>query len=427
VTAFVFQPEFRKTVLPNGVRVVTEHHPFSRATSAAVYVDLGTRDEPQGLNGAAHFVEHLVFKGTKKRSAFEIAKSLEAVGGELNAYTSRENTCFHAVSLREHLPLSLEVLVDLATQATFAPSEFTKEREVIEQEIDMSADLLEEYIFDLYFEKAYAGHSLGLPILGTSQTLKGITRDKLFDFYEGHYGGSNLVVSVAGDVDHQRVLDMVEKSLSPTRARYPRQPRQAPKVGPFRSVVHRPSEQIHLLMGLPSGSYVGTHRFEAYIVNALLGGGMTSRLYQKVREEEALVYSIYSYLNTFTDAGLIMVYAGTSEKNAPKVLDHIAEEVERLRREGLNSEELEFFKTQVKGTILLGADDIENRMNSIAVNEMIFGRYRSVDEVVAEIDQVSVDSVKAYIKTFFKPEDFGVMVMGDIDEKTANRWISSAL
>lgn len=426
MTAFDFQPEFRKTVLPNGVRVVTEHHPFSRATSAAVYVDLGTRDEPKDLNGAAHFVEHLVFKGTKERSAFEIAKSLEAVGGELNAYTSREYTCFHATSLREHMSLSLDVLVDLATQAVFDPVEFEKEREVIEQEIDMSADLLEEYIFDLYFEKAYSGHSLGLPILGTPKSLHGITRDSLYDFYEHRYAGKNLLISVAGDVDHDKVLELVEKSLAKTKIKAERPDRQRPEVKPFNSVVHRPSEQVHLLAGLPSGPFDGPLRFEAYIVNALLGGGMTSRLYQKVREDQGLVYSIYSYLHTFTDSGLIMVYAGTSAKNAPVVLQNMAEEIEKLRSGGVSQEDLDFFKTQVKGTILLGADDIENRMNSIAVNEMIFQRYRPVEEIVSEIDSISVDSIKKYIDKYFCLDNRGVMVMGDVDEDTANKWVSGA-
>lgn len=412
--------------MENGVRVVTEHHPFSRATSAAVYVDLGTRDEPKSLNGAAHFVEHLVFKGTKTRSAFEIAKSLEAVGGELNAYTSREYTCFHATSLREHMSLSLDVLVDLATQAIFDPVEFTKEREVIEQEIDMSADLLEEYIFDLYFENAYSGHSLGLPILGTSETLAGITRDSLFDFYETRYGGENLLISVAGDVDHDRVLELVQKSLSRTRIKVDRPKREVPRVEAFTSVIPRPSEQIHLLAGLPSGSFVDPRRFEAYIVNALLGGGMTSRLYQKVREEQGLVYSIYSYLHTFTDSGLIMVYAGTSAKNAPIVLKNMADEMVRLQKEGISQEDLDFFKTQVKGTILLGADDIENRMNSIAVNEMIFQRYRPVEEIVEEIDRITVDSIREYIDDNFKLENRGVMVMGDVDESTAQDWVSAA-
>ncbi|MCB0364372.1 MAG: insulinase family protein [Bdellovibrionaceae bacterium] len=426
MTAFDFQPVFKKTTLDNGVRVVTEHHPFSRATSAAVYVDLGTRDEPKHLNGAAHFVEHLVFKGTKERSAFEIAKSLEAVGGELNAYTSREYTCFHATSLREHMSLSLDVLVDLATQAVFAEEEFGKEREVIEQEIDMSADLLEEYIFDLYFEHAYKGHSLGLPILGTRQSLHSMTRNSLFDFYDSRYGGKNLLVSVAGDVDHDRVLELVEKSLSQTRSKVETPKRDIPRVEPFSSVIHRPSEQIHLLAGMPSGSFVDPRRFEAYIVNALLGGGMTSRLYQKVREEQGLVYSIYSYLHTFTDSGLIMVYAGTSAKNAPVVLQNMAEEMKRLRKEGMTQEDLDFFKTQVKGTILLGADDIENRMNSIAVNEMIFQRYRPVEEIVEEIDRISVDSIREYIDDNFKPENRGVMVMGDVDEATAQSWVSAA-
>lgn len=426
MTAFDFQPEFRKTVLSNGVRLVTEHHLFSRATSAAVYVELGTRDEPKNLNGAAHFIEHLVFKGTKERSAFEIAKSLEAVGGELNAYTSREYTCFHATSLREHLSLSLDVLMDLATQATFEPKEFKKEREVIEQEIDMSVDLLEEHIFDLYFENVYKNHSLGAPILGTVESLSRMTRNSLFDFYSHCYGGKNLLVSVAGDVDHEKVLGLVQQSLSQTQVRVKHPKRQKPKLESFTSVIRRPSEQINLLMGFPSSSFVEPLRFEAYIVNALLGGGMTSRLYQRVREEQGLVYSIYSYLHTFTDSGLMMVYAGTSAKNAPVVLQNMVEEIDKLQKQGVSKQSLDFFKTQVKGSILLDADNIENRMNSIAVNEMIFHRYRPVEEIVSEIDRVSVESIQHYINRYLRLDHCGVIVMGDVEEETAEQWVSNA-
>ena len=425
-TAFDFQPEFRKTVLGNGVRVVTEHHPFSRSTSAAIYVEIGTRDESIGINGAAHFVEHLVFKGTKSRSAFEIAKSLESVGGELNAYTSREVTCFHATSLREHLPLSLDVLVDLVGGAVFDSKEFVKEKDVILQEIDMSAEVIEDYIFDLYFEKVFSGHALGMPILGTPKSLNRISRKDLFDFYHHRYGGRNLVVSVAGDVDHDRVLELVGKSLSRSRNYSVRKKRVRPKQKAFTQVISRPSEQVHMLIGFPSGAFTDSERFESYIVNAALGGGMTSRLYQKVREDRGLVYSIYSYLHSFTDCGSIMIYAGSSQKNAPKVLKIISMEIKKLLKKGLSKRELDFFKTQVKGSILLGSDDVESRMNSIAVNEMVFGEYRPVDEVVAQIDKVSLGSIHEYLERFIDFNKSGVMLVGDVDEEKGSRWVENS-
>jgi len=247
--AFDYQPIYKKTTLSNGVRVVTEHHPFLRSVCAGIYVDLGTRDEPLGLGGAAHFIEHMVFKGTRKRSGFEVAKSLEEVGGELNAYTSREYTCFHATCLREHLDLAVDVLADIVTRATFKLEDFKTERQVILHEIDMSVDDHEEYIFDAYFERVYGGHPLGRPILGTSSTLGGMTRPELENYYLRHYHGRHLIVSVAGNVDHDRVVDMVEKLLGNEKRRAQPARRKKPPFRAFQGHLRRPTEQVHILMG----------------------------------------------------------------------------------------------------------------------------------------------------------------------------------
>lgn len=427
VKAFDYHPVFNRTTLPNGVRVLTEHHPFTRSVAAGIYVDLGTRDESPQLNGAAHFIEHLVFKGTRKRSAFEIAKSLEEVGGDLNAYTSREYTCFHATSLREHLPLAMDVLVDLISRAQFSKADFDMERDVVQHEIDMSTDDLEEYIFDLYFENAYQGHQLGLPILGTPASLKAMDRRQVLAYYQSRYRGSNLIVSVAGNVDHEEVVKSVEKALGHQPGRVPKNHRRKPRVKGFKKFIHRPSEQVHILLGGPSCSFKDDYRFESYIVNALLGGGMTSRLYQSVREKRGLAYSVYSYLVSFTDTGLLMFYASTAPKNVRKVLSLIRGEVLGLKRRGISQRDLNLFKTQVKGQILLGADDVENRMNSLAVNEMIFGAYRPVDEVIAEIDGITLRSVKEYLNRFVTLDTMGLLLIGDLDRQEADQLMNEAL
>ena len=414
--AFDYEPSFRKTVLNNGVRVVTEHHPYTRCTSAGIYVDLGTRDEPEDLIGAAHFVEHIVFKGTKRRSAYQIVKSLEAVGGEINAFTSRENTCFHSCTLRENLDLSLDVLSDVVSQAQFTESDFEKERQVILHEIDMSRDQLEEYIFDVYFEEAYKKHPLGRSILGTGDSLANFNRKKLMDFYHSRYHGKELVVCIAGDVDHDKAVDEVSKWLRFKRKPFGKIKRRKPKAKAFQKVIRRPSEQVNLLVGLPASSFCDKFRFEAYIVNAVLGGGMTSYLYQKIREKKGLVYSVYSYLHSFTDSGLLMVYAGTSKENLNKVYQMILKEMHNLKAKGITSSALRQFKKQVIGQILMGADDIENRMNSIGVNEMVFGRYRSVSEVLADIDAVTIASVNQFLESYFDFDKMGQLVIGDVDE-----------
>lgn len=425
VKAFDYHPVFNRTTLKNGVRVVTEHHPFTRSVAAGIYVDLGTRDEPENLGGAAHFIEHLVFKGTRKRTGFEIAKSLEEVGGDLNAYTSREYTCFHATSLREHLPLALDVLVDLISRAKFSLEEFNTERDVVLHEIDMSVDDLEEFIFDLYFEHAFKGHQLGKPILGTAKSLAGMSRQRIMQYYQSKYRGENLIVSVAGNVDHDQVVQIVAKALGTQKGKTPANHRRRPRLKGFRHFVHRPSEQVHILMGGPSCSFKDEFRFESYIVNALLGGGMTSRMYQSVREKRGLAYTVYSYLVSFTDSGILTFYASTASKNVPKVIKLIRAEIENLRRRGISERDLKLFKTQVKGQILLGADDVENRMNSLAVNEMIFGKYKSVDDIISEIDEISVRSVQGYLNRYFARDNLGVLLVGDLDRGEADRLLES--
>lgn len=422
---FEFQPTFKKTLLPNGIKVVTEHHPFTRCVSAGVYVDVGSRDESIDLAGAAHFIEHLVFKGTKKRSGFEIAQSLEKVGGELNAYTSREYTCFHAGCLKEHLHLALDVLMDLVGGATFKTTDFEVERGVVSAEIDMSADDFEDYIYDLFFESAYPNHSLGRPILGTHESLQSMTRKKLMDYYQSRYRSKNLILSVAGHVDHDEVVQMVRRTLGKVAGggRVITPKRVRPQFKPFRRFVHRPSEQVHILMGGESCSYRHKYRFESYIVNALLGGGMTSRLYQSIREKKGLAYSVYSFLISFTDSGLLTYYGSTAPKNVGQVLASMKRELERFYDKGISKKELENFKTQVKGQILLGADDVENRMNSLAVNEMIFGHYRAVDDVIADIEKVSVGSVRAYIDEYFDFKRMGLLLLGDLDRADAEKWL----
>ena len=418
-SVYNYVPIFKKSVLDNGLRVVTESHPHSRAVSVGIFVDLGSRDESPKDSGIVHFIEHLVFKGTKKRSAYEIAKSLEAVGGDLNAYTTRETTCFHATSLREHFPLALDVLSDLINGARMNQRDFDKERGVILQEIDMSKDAPDEYGGELFFEKVYGDHALGASIAGTEESLNEITRAQLVKFYKTHYAGSRLIVSVAGAVDHDEVVEQVEKALGKIPKGKKAPTRTKPRYRGFGHFQNRASEQVHLFLGLPSSSYKDPLRFDSYIVNALLGGGMTSRLYQRVREKRGLVYSIYSYLQSFLDCGVLMVYAGTSPENASDVLEIAMEETDKLVKKSPGKNEIEMYRTQLEGQILLGSEDMENRMNSLGVNELVFGHYRPVDQVIAEIHAVSEESVRNYLNRYIKDQKFSFLGVGDLDAQQA--------
>ena len=417
--AYSYQPIFQKTTLSNGVLVVTESHPFTRAVASGVFVEIGTRDENIKKAGLTHFLEHLVFKGTRKRSSYELAKALEAVGGDLNAYTSREYTCFHATSLKEHMALGLDVVMDLVTNANLGLDDFKTEREVIIQEIHMSKDGLEEYILDEYLEKVFAGHALATPILGTEKTLAGLKRADVFKHYEANFRGPRMIVSVSGPVEHDQVCEMVEKGLGKAKRTAGALKRRAPRLKKVQEFIHRPSEQVHLLVGQPSCSYKSKHRFESYVVNDLMGGGVTSRLYQRIREDKGLVYSVYSYLQSFVDTGLFLTYAGTEAKNAQPVLKAMKSEFEKFVNGGIKRSDLAMFKTQVKGQILLGAEDMENRMNSLGINEMVFGEYRPVDLVISEIDKVSIKSVNEYVSKYFDLDETSVMVMGDLEPDEA--------
>lgn len=348
-SVYNYMPIYKKSVLDNGVRVVTESHPYSRAVAVGIFVDIGSRDETEKNCGTTHFIEHLVFKGTKKRSAFEISRSMEAVGGDLNAYTTRETTCFHATCLKEHFPLALDVLVDLIRGARMSPRDFERERRVIAQEIDMAKDSPEEYGGDLFFERVFGDHPLGAPIAGTIESLERITRKDLNKYYRDHYTGTKLIVSAAGAVDHDEVVEHVSRVLSKIEKGRRPPKRSKPRYRSIRHFQRRPSEQVHLLLGLPSCSFKEPGRFDSYVVNALLGGGMTSRLYQRVREKRGLVYSVYSYLQSFVDTGLLMIYAGASVKNSPAVLDIILEESDKLARKAPEKMKLRCIERSSRG------------------------------------------------------------------------------
>lgn len=403
---------FKKSELKNGIRVVSELHPQSRAVSIGLWVLTGTRDEKPQEMGISHFLEHMVFKGTKTKSAYQIAKSLESLGGELNAYTTREYTCYHAIVLKDHWQKALDILADLVSNMSISKDDFNLEKSVILQEIAMSEDNLEEMIYDLYFAKALGKSSLGWPILGTTQTISDITLKQIHKYYQENYSGNNIIISAAGCIDHQELVEGIQKKLGNKKKRRIQRNRKKPHHRAICEIVEKDTEQLHLLVGLPCPSFRDKFRFEAFVVNALLGGGMTSKIYQSVREKRGLVYTIYSALNTFEDFGLINVYAACEPKNMKAVVRNIVSEIKKIRRQGISEHDLEMFKTQVIGGLLLGSDDIENRMSSLGVNEMVFEKYKPVDAIVAEIEEVTVKSVNLFFKRYLDLNLAGWFLLG---------------
>ena len=406
--------EFKKTRLENGISILSEHHGESRCVVTGFWVKAGTRFETPQQMGLSHCLEHMVFKGTEKYKALELALSMESKGGDINAFTGREHTCFHTTSLKEFLHLSVDVLSQLVGFASFPEAEFSKEKGVIQQEILMASDELEDHIYDLYFEKIFSHNSLGYPILGSLESVEKLSIPDLKTYYDRYFTPENIIVTAAGDVNHQELVEGVEKAFRDKKWSSPESPPSFPRPPPqkIKDFVQKDCEQFHIIMGFPACSYSASNRFNGFMVNTALGGGMTSKLYQKIREERGLVYSIFSTLNTFTDTGLQTIYGGTEKKYVNQVIDLIEKELKSLRKKGLSQEEIKLYKTQAKGQIIIGSEDIDNRMQSIATNEMVFGEYRSVDRVLSDIDQVNQDSVMEYVEEFLDEDLVSLLVLG---------------
>lgn len=413
--------KFNKSTLSNGVRVVTEHHPSSRSLCIGVWVMTGTRDEPKGWEGITHFLEHLVFKGTKTRSAFDIVRSLEELGGEINAFTTREYTCFHATVLAEDWKIALEVLSDLVTNMKLVKKDFELERSVVLQEIDMSDDDHEELAYDHFLSQFVGKHPLGRPILGTEKSLNSMSTRDVNEYYRDRYTGHRLIVSAAGNLDHEQIAKVSEKLLGKTRKRKSKLKLDKPKSKAFVSALDKTAEQLHVVMGFPSTSFQDPHRFEAFLANNLLGGGMTSYLYQAVRERKGLAYSVYSMLQSFIDWGILNISASTDPNRMDQVVRSIFAVIDKVRARGIRESELRLFRRQLEGNLLLGAEDIENRMNSLGVNEMVFGEYRPVEQVIQEVQKVTVKSLKRYMEEHLDPSQMGLLFLGS-EATAAKDW-----
>lgn len=415
---------FQRTTLDNQITIVSEDHPSSRAVSVGIWIETGSRDEKSAFYGLSHFIEHMVFKGTKKRDSYAIVRDLEQVGAEINAFTTKEHTCYHTLGLYEDLDLALDVLSDLVCHAEFPKKELEIEKGVVLQEIGSTEDIPEELIYDLFLEKFYESSSLGHQILGTRETVESFTKKDLLAYYKSRYVGSKIVVAAAGRLNHDELVKKIRKKMGRIPAGRKSPPYKKVKCEYFREIYPREAEQSHILMGFPATSFKDKQRFEAFVLNALLGGGMTSKLYQRVREDEGLAYSVYSSLSTFTDVGLINIYAHTSADHAKRVVRIIHDELKRLKKEGMSDSDLQLFKNQVRAGVLLGADDVENRMNSIGVNEIVFRDYRSVEKVIKEIEAVTLKKMKEYINKYLLLDRMSLLVMGPHNQNDT-KWVQN--
>jgi predicted Zn-dependent peptidase len=414
----------QKTTLENGIQVITEEIPHVHSVSVGIWVKAGSRDEQRGENGISHFIEHMLFKGTERRSAHQIAKEIDAVGGVLNAFTSKEFSSFYAKVLAEHLPVALDLLFDLFLNSLFSSEELERERQVIVQEISMVEDTPDEYIHDLFTQSFWPRHPLGFPILGRLETISQMNRKKLLEFFHEHYLGMEPIFVAAGNLKHENLLRPVQEALGRVKPRGKKRRSPPPRPHPHLLVKSKKLEQVHLVLGTQGLSATHPQRYAFSVLNTLLGGGMSSRLFQEIREKRGLAYSVYSFLSSFIDSGMLGVYVGTGENTLTRVLQLILREIKKLSENSLKPKELRSAKEQLKGNLLLSLENMDSRMGRLAKNELYFHRFVSTEEIIEGIEKVKAEEVNALADQTFEPGSLSLTILGPVTEKAIpkNLW-----
>lgn len=408
---------YRKTILDNGIRVVTEHIPYVRSVSMGIWVTVGSRDEAEENNGISHFIEHMIFKGTAKRSALQIAKELDAVGGMSNAFTSRENTCFHARVLDTHVDVIVDLLSDIFLNSLFDPAETEKERRVILQEISMVEDTPDDYIHDLFSSLFWGDNPLGFSVLGTAQNVMQINSQTIHKYLHKTYLPDKIVVAAAGNLEHDAFLEQVRRAFSivPDRNGVPE--RVTPSVESRLAVHHKKCEQVNLILGTKSCSATDSRRYACILLNIILGGSMSSRLFQEIRERRGLAYTIYSFISSYMDTGLLGIYAGVTKKNIVQTIELILREIRNIKENSIDEAELASAKEHLKGGLLLAAENSDNRMTRLAKNEIQFGHFITYDELIAQIDAVTREDISMLAQEYLSSEALSLAALGPISEK----------
>jgi predicted Zn-dependent peptidase len=407
--------DLQSTVLPNGVRVLSEKIPQFRSATIGIWVENGSRYETAEENGVSHFLEHVFFKGTARRDARKIAEEIEGVGGMLNAFTGRELTCYHARVLGEDLPLALDVLGDVFCHSTFPAEEIEKERSVILSEIAETEDSPDSQAHQLFDAALWPNHSLSRPICGTPATVTGMKRDNFLNFIAARYRADRIVVAAAGAVEHTELVAWADTALAGLTGTTVAPDLVVPKTASGMHIHKRELEQVQLLMGVPGLPSTDDRRFAAFVLNTAFGEGMSSRLFQEVREKRGKAYSIYSFLDSTTNVGSMSVYAALGAESVAEVVEIVRDEMLSLRDKGLTDEELARAKTQIKGHILLNLESCSSRMRRLAVNEIHYGRTIPIDEIAARIDEVDASAIRELAAHFFGTQDLLVSVLGRLE------------
>ena len=407
----------RRTVLPSGLRIVTEEVSSVRSAAVGIWVNVGSRDEAPATAGASHFLEHLLFKGTPSRNALEISSAIESVGGEMNAFTSKEYTCFYARVIDTDLPMAVDVIADLITSSIVTAEDVDAERKVVLEEIAMRDDDPSDLVHDLYAETYYGDTALGRPILGTIDSINNMSRNTVFNYYKKRYLPQDLVVAVAGNIKHKRVVAMVEEALSrdnflDVQGTPQIRPNNAVKRGKQGRVgiIYRKSEQAHMFYGMEGVARNDDRRFTMGVLSSALGGGMSSRLFQEIREKRGLAYSVYSYAQQFAGSGQIGFYAGCNPSKATEVINIIQEVLADVATNGMSHEEIERAKGAVRGSLVLSQEDSASRMSRIGKSEIVYGDIMGFDEILKAVARVTPEDVRVIASEFLtKTPTLGVV------------------
>jgi predicted Zn-dependent peptidase len=410
---------FQKELLINGIRLVTEEIPYVNSVSIGIWVKVGSRYESLENNGISHFIEHMLFKGTKNRSAKEIANSIDKIGGQLNAFTSKECTCFYAKVLDTHFDIALDVLADMFFNSKFDSEEIDKERGVVIEEISMYEDSPEDLVHDLFSQAVWSGNPLGMSILGTEDSLENLNKERIVNFFNENYIPQNIVISVVGNLKHNEVVTTIKSYFDKAEKKDNSAANIImPRFEPEYTLKNKVTEQVHLCMGFSGVDIRSKAFYPMLILNNVFGGAMSSRLFQKIREDRGLAYSVFSYPSSFEDCGLFSIYAGSKPDNLKSVASLIMEEIREIKKTGITEEELYDSKEQLKGSYILGLESTSGRMISIGKSELLLDRIYSPAEVLERINNVDMSSVSSIIKHIFDTDSMGAAVIGSMENNT---------
>ena len=407
---------YQKTILPNGIRIVSESLPYIKSVTIGLWIGTGSSSEEVHNQGISHFIEHLLFKGTTNRSARDIAEAVDAVGGQLNAFTAKEHTCYYVKVLDSHTELAIDILSDMLLESKFDSEDISREREVILEEVHMYEDTPDDLIHDLHVNSIWGGHPLGCSILGTTDTIQQIDRNIVKKYYNEFYTPDNLVIAAAGNIEHLRLVELVNKYFEKFSGSKKTVSLTTPVFHPVTTSKQKKIEQVHLCLGTESVPLGHPDLYAFHIVNTVLGGSVSSRLFQSVREERGLAYSIYTYQTNYHDAGLFSVYVGTRPHNLKQVIELVKLNIADLRTNGVSDTELSTAKEQLKGNLLLSLESSSSRMSRLGTLETIFGKYYPLDDIILKIDQVKLEDILRITKNMFTESTTSTTLMGPIDK-----------